>query len=131
MAASILVVEDNPQNLKLMVYLLESFGHTVESALDGLSGLDAAMRGNHDLVLSDILMPGIDGYELARRFKAEERLKSIPLIAVTALAMVGDRDRVLSAGFDGYLSKPIDPSKFVVEVDAFLPDDLRSRASRK
>jgi len=131
MAASILVIEDNPQNLKLMVYLLESFGHTSESALDGLSGLEAAMRGKHDLVLSDILMPGIDGYELARRFKADERLKAIPLIAVTALAMVGDRDRVLAAGFDGYISKPIDPLRFVTEIDSFLPQALRSRAPRK
>ena len=129
MAASILVVEDNPQNLKLMVYLLESFGHTVESAPDGLSGLDAALRGGHDLVLSDILMPGIDGYELALRFRAEARLKANPLVAVTALAMVGDQERVLGAGFDGYISKPIDPMKFVSEVDAYLPADLRSRAS--
>jgi CheY-like chemotaxis protein len=126
-AALILVIEDNPQNLRLMIYLLESFGHTTVSALEGLSGLEAALRGTYDLVLSDIMMPGIDGYELARRFKADERLKAIPLIAVTALAMVGDRDRVLSAGFDGYISKPIDPQRFVSEVDAFLPQGLRSQ----
>jgi CheY-like chemotaxis protein len=124
--ATILVIEDNPQNLKLMAYLLTSFGHAVESSLDGVSGLDAAIQRHPDLVLSDILMPGIDGYELARRFKADERMKGIPLIAVTALAMVGDRDRILSAGFDGYISKPIDPLKFVTEVEAFLPRERRS-----
>jgi len=127
MGARILVIEDNPQNLRLMTYLLTSFGHTTTTAVDGQAGLAAARADRFDLVLCDILMPVLDGYEVARVFKADERLQATPIIAVTALAMVGDRERILSAGFDGYISKPIDPQLFVREVDGFLPEALRSR----
>jgi two-component system cell cycle response regulator len=71
--------------------------------------------------VSDILMPGIDGYELARRMKSDPRLKRTPLVAVTALAMSGDRERVAAAGFDGYITKPIEPQTFVFQLRAFLP----------
>lgn len=126
MSARILVIDDNRTNLDLMLYLLRAFGHDPVGAGDGLSGLEAARESEFDLVLSDILMPGIDGFELARRFKADERLKTVRLVAVTALAMVGDRDRVLASGFDGYIAKPIEPETFVLRVDAFLPAELRS-----
>jgi CheY-like chemotaxis protein len=73
-----------------------------------------------ELIICDIQLPKMDGYEVVRRLKADPKTRSIPIIAVTALAMVGDRDRIIAAGFDGYLAKPIDPETFVQEVVAFL-----------
>lgn len=116
----ILLVEDNPANLELMSYLLGSFGYLAATATDGRAGLDAARGGAFDLIVCDVHMPVIDGYEVARRLKADPVLKTVPLIAVTALAMVGDRDKVLAAGFDGYIAKPIDPETFVRQVESYL-----------
>ncbi|MBV8372580.1 MAG: response regulator [Candidatus Eremiobacteraeota bacterium] len=117
----ILVVDDNAANLDLMLYLLRSFGYVAEGRGDGLAALRAAKRGGFALVVSDILMPGIDGYEFARQFKADAVLSPTPLIAVTALAMPGDRERIAAAGFDGYIRKPIEPRTFVAQLEAFLP----------
>ncbi|MGB9652508.1 MAG: response regulator [Candidatus Cybelea sp.] len=116
----ILVVDDNAANLDLMLYLLRSFGHDPEGITDGIAALERARAGDFALVLADILMPGMDGYELARRFKADAALASTPLVAVTALAMPADRTRADEAGFDGYITKPIDPRTFVSQVEAFL-----------
>jgi CheY-like chemotaxis protein len=121
MSARILVVEDNAANLELMTYLLRAHGHTPTGATDGTSGLQAALEGDYQLVLTDILMPHMDGYALLERLRASPRLAATKIVAVTALAMVGDRERILSAGFDGYLAKPIVPEKFVREIEAFLP----------
>jgi len=118
--ARILVVEDNLTNLDLMTYLLRALGYEVATASDGLTGLDLARAGRYDAVLADILMPGIDGYEFARRFKRDEQLAGIPLIAVTALAMSGDRERIIAAGFDDYVSKPIDPLHFAKHLESLL-----------
>ncbi|MBV8356079.1 MAG: response regulator, partial [Candidatus Eremiobacteraeota bacterium] len=128
MPARILVVDDNRANLDLMVYLLRAFGHTADPCVDGIAGEHMAKNASYDLILTDILMPGIDGYELARRLRAEPHTERIPLIAVSALAMVGDRERILSGGFDGYVAKPIDPETFVAQVDGFLPREWRSKA---
>lgn len=125
MPARVLVVEDNPTNLQLMMYLLRAFGHEATAAQDGLSGLRAARSESFDLILCDVLMPGIDGYEFARRFKDGSGEKP-PLVAVTALAMVGDRERLIAGGFDGYISKPINPETFVAEIECFLPAGLQS-----
>ncbi|MGA8576667.1 MAG: response regulator [Candidatus Cybelea sp.] len=119
----ILVVDDNAANLDLMLYLLRSFGHEPEGRADGIAALESARAGNFALVLTDILMPGMDGYELARRFKADATLASTPLVAVTALAMPTDRKRADEAGFDGYITKPIDPRTFVSQIEAFLRAD--------
>ena len=121
MGARILVIEDNAANLELMGYLLKAFGHEVLTACDGEAGLEAARRQSPDLIISDIQIPKIDGLDVARQLKNHPSLKKIPLVAVTAFAMVGDRDKVLSAGFDGYIAKPIIPDKFVQQVEAFLP----------
>ncbi len=118
--ASILVIDDNRANLDLMLYLLRAFGHAPEGRSDGVAGLEAARSGDYSLVLCDILMPGIDGYEFARRFKNDEALRSTPLVAVSALAMPGDRERATEVGFDGYLLKPIEPETFVAQVESFL-----------
>jgi CheY-like chemotaxis protein len=121
MGARILVIEDNPANLELMSYLLRAFGHEVLTAMDGETGLEIARREGPDLIVCDIQIPKANGLEVARRVKSHPSLSKIPLVAVTAFAMVGDRDKVLSAGFDGYLAKPIIPDKFVQQVEAFLP----------
>lgn len=120
MSSRILVIEDNAANLDLVSYLLKAFGYEVACETSGASGLETAMSGAYDLVLSDILMPDMDGFEFARRFKADPRAARTPLVAVTALAMAGDREKILAAGFDGYISKPIDPRTFGSQISAFL-----------
>ena len=118
--ARILVIEDSPTNLELMVYLLEAFGHEPLTAADGEVGLNAVKHEAPDLIICDIHLPKVDGYEVARRLKSHPALREIPLIAVTALAMMGDRDKVLHAGFDGYIPKPITPESFVARVESYL-----------
>ena len=115
----VLVIEDNPANLDLMLYLLEAFGHGTVAAHDGEEGLRTAMENKPDLILCDIHLPKMDGYEVVRRLKSDASARSIPTVAVTALATVGDRDRILRAGFDGYLSKPLNPEKFVQQITIF------------
>jgi two-component system cell cycle response regulator len=118
--ARILIVEDNPENLELMRYLLQAFGHEPLVAADGLAGLAAARRDAPDLILCDIHMPGLDGHGVLAGLRRDPRLARIPVLAVTALAMIGDRGKLLAAGFDGYIGKPIEPEKFVAEVESFL-----------
>jgi two-component system cell cycle response regulator len=118
--ARIVVIEDNPTNLELMGYLLQAFGHTVLTATDGEEGLEAVRREVPELIVCDVQIPKFDGYEVAAQLKNHPAFRKIPLIAVTALAMVGDRDKMLTAGFDGYISKPINPETFVREVESFL-----------
>jgi CheY-like chemotaxis protein len=118
--ALILVIEDNPTSLDLMTYLLRAFGHTPLIARDGEEGLKVARRESLDLIVCDVHLPGVDGYEVAQRLKSHPALRQVPLVAVTAMAMVGDRERVLAAGFDGYIPKPIVPETFVEQVEAFL-----------
>lgn len=119
--ARILVVEDHPDNLKLMEYLLRAFGHEPLVARDGEEAVSAAGREKPDLILCDIQLPKLDGYGVARQVKAQPALAAIPLVAVTALAMVGDRDKILAGGFDGYITKPLSPQTFVKKVEEFLP----------
>lgn len=121
MGARILIIEDNPPNLELMSYLLNAFGHHALTATNGRMGLETAETELPDLIICDVEIPEINGLEVAKRLKAHPTLSAIPLIAVTAFAMVGDRDRVMAAGFDGYIPKPITPEKFVKQVETFLP----------
>ncbi len=116
----ILIIEDNPENMELMTYLLTAFGHTPILAVDGEEGIQTAVRTIPDLILCDLSLPKKDGYEVAHFLRAEAALSRVPIIAVTASAMVGDRERVLAAGFDGYISKPISPETFVTEVERYL-----------
>jgi two-component system, cell cycle response regulator DivK len=118
--ARVLVVEDQDENLDLMVYLLTAFGHETLVARDGAEGLAVASLAHPDLVVMDLQMPVMDGYEAAARLRAVPELARIPLVAVTAYAMVGDQERILQHGFDGYLTKPIDPESFVSELERHL-----------
>jgi CheY-like chemotaxis protein len=129
MPARLLIVEDNPANLELMRYLLHAYGHTVLCVGDGERGVAVARTELPDLILCDVQLPALDGYGVVHSLKQDAACSGIPLIAITALAMVGDRDRVLAAGFDGYMTKPITPETFVTEVDAFLPPQLRSAST--
>jgi two-component system cell cycle response regulator len=121
MSARILIVEDDPATRELMACLLQEAGHAVSGADDGAQGLQAAQSSPPDLVLCGLRLPSLDAYAVARALKAEPGTARIPLLAVSALVQGGDRARVLAAGFDGYLCKPIEPASFVAEVEAFLP----------
>jgi two-component system cell cycle response regulator len=118
--ARLLVVEDNRVNLDLMTYLLRAFGHDVAAVDNGHAALDALRRAPVDLVVCDVQMPGMDGLQLLREVRADPSTAALRFIAVTAAAMVGDRERLLAAGFDGYLAKPIDPQTFARQVEGFV-----------
>lgn len=126
MSASILVIEDDPASLELMVYLLGAHGHRTTAAGRGDEGLAAARATAPDLVVCDIQLPGKDGYAIVGELKADAATRAIPVVAVTALAMVGDRERVLAAGFDAYVSKPIDPATFVTQIEPLLRQEQRT-----
>lgn len=126
MAARILVIEDNAANLELVRYLLTSGGHTVLMAHDGAQGVTVARRERPDLIVCDLQMPKFDGYEVLAQLRADPDTAESVIVAVTAFSMPRDRDKVLTAGFNGYLSKPIEPLTFVAEIEAYLPARLRS-----
>ncbi|MDZ7770452.1 MAG: response regulator [Woeseiaceae bacterium] len=120
MKAKILLIEDNPQNRYLAKFLLEQRGHEVLEAETGPRGLEMAAECSPDLILLDIQLPGMDGHAVARALKSDSRLKSIPVVAVTSYAMVGDRAKCLEAGAEGYIEKPIDPDTFPATVESFI-----------
>ncbi|MBW3501167.1 EAL domain-containing protein [Janthinobacterium sp. NKUCC08_JDC] len=121
MSARILIIEDNATNMELMVYLLRAFGYTPLAAYDGEEGVRMARSELPDLIICDVHLPKLDGYGVVAELKKDPQLRKIPALAVTALAMVGDRERLLEAGFNGYIGKPIEPDLFVAELESFLP----------
>lgn len=121
MKTKILLIEDNEQNRYLTKFLLASRGYEVLLAETGPLGIEMAARDRPALVLLDIQLPGMDGHEVARLLKADPALRAIPIVAVTSYAMVGDREKCLAAGAEGYIEKPIDPDTFVDEIERFLP----------
>jgi CheY-like chemotaxis protein len=126
MKARILLIEDNPQNRYMTCFLLEDRGHAVQVAESGPAGLQLAAAMRPDLILLDIQLPGMDGHEVARTLKADPLLRAVPIVAVTSYAMLGDREKCLQAGAEGYIEKPIDPDTFVDEIERFLrPADPR------
>lgn len=126
---TILLVEDNEQNRYLVTYLLEQQGYSVVHAATGPLGLTLAASAKPDLVLLDIQLPGMDGHAVARALKADPAHRAIPIVAVTSYAMAGDREKVLAAGVEGYIEKPIDPQTFVTEVERFLRPEQRAGAA--
>jgi two-component system, cell cycle response regulator DivK len=115
-AAKILVVEDNEKNMKLVRDVLQATGFRTLEATTGERAVELAAEHGPDLVLMDIQLPDIDGLETLGRLRADERTAAIPVVALTAQAMDGDRERFLAAGFDGYLSKPMDIARLVATV---------------
>ena len=118
--ATILIVEDNPTNMTLAVYVLESAGHTVLTATDAEAGLTIARSALPNLILMDIQLPGMDGLEATTHLKEDASTRAIPVIALTALAMKGDEERIRAAGCDGYIAKPLDYKDFLKVVAATL-----------
>ena len=121
MPGKILCVEDNPQNMRLVRKMLGAAGYSIVEASDGLSGLRVAEEEMPDLILMDINLPDIDGMEATQRLKSNAVLARIPIVALTANAMPGDRERFLEAGCDGYLSKPITKTELLATVEQFIP----------
>lgn len=120
MVNRILLIEDNDQNAYLATFLLGARGWEIVRAADGEAGLAMAVAVQPGLILLDIQLPGMDGYQVARALRADARVARIPVVAVTSYAMAGDRERCLSAGCDGYIEKPIDPETFADEVGRYL-----------
>lgn len=130
MSSRILMIEDNEQNRYLATFLLERNGYRVESAVDGASGVRAAASNPPDIILLDIQLPQMDGHAVARALRELRELDGTPIIAVTSYAMVGDREKSLAAGCDGYIEKPIDPDTFVDTIRGIVDQvrHLRGRA---
>jgi two-component system cell cycle response regulator DivK len=118
--ACVLVVEDNAANMKLAVFLLEEAGHIVLSATDAEAGLTCARLRHPDLILMDIQLPGMDGLEAITHLKRDDATAQIPVIALTALAMKGDEERIRAAGCDGYIAKPMRYKEFLATVAIHL-----------
>src|SRR5687768_7220323 len=120
MMARVLVIEDNPSNMTLATFLLNSAGHTVISATDAEAGVLIARTQLPDLILMDIQLPGMDGLEATALLKADAVTRAIPIIALTALAMKGDEERIRAAGCDGYIAKPLAYKDFLATISAQL-----------
>ncbi|NOX32529.1 MAG: response regulator [Deltaproteobacteria bacterium] len=120
MKKKILVVEDNEQNLYLVTFLLEQSGYEVVTAHDGLEAIDKTMTENPDLILMDMQLPEMNGYEATKRIKSIADINHIAIVAVTSYAMVGDREKTLAAGCVGYIEKPFDPDNFVSRIEKYL-----------
>jgi two-component system cell cycle response regulator DivK len=121
MTKRILVVDDNEDNRRILVDLLTAAGFEPVEAITGEAGVSAAESTRPDLILMDIQLPGIDGYEATRRIKANPALAAIPLIVVTSYALSGDDEKAMAAGADGYVSKPFSPRALLARVKEFLP----------
>jgi two-component system cell cycle response regulator DivK len=123
MAKRILVVEDDPDNRRIVVKVLTLEGYEVLEAIDGRSAVALARREHPDLVIMDLAIPGLDGWEASRQLKSEPETADIPIIALTAFAMRGDEERAREAGCDGYLAKPCRPQTIREVVRRFLAPD--------
>ncbi len=118
--AKVLIIEDNAANMTLATFLLQSAGHSVLSATDAETGLTLARRQQPDLVLMDIQLPGMDGLEATALLKSDESTRDIPVIALTALSMKGDEERIRAAGCDGYIAKPLAYKDFLATIATHL-----------
>jgi len=116
----VVIAEDNAINRELLRELLEIRGYSVIDASDGQEALNVLEQTNPDLLLLDIGMPVLDGFAVIRKVRQDSRLANLPVVAVTAYAMQGDREKILNSGFDGYLSKPIDANALAAELDRLL-----------
>ena len=116
----ILVIEDNETNLYMMRFMLEENGYQVVEARDGVEGVKLAASEVPDLILMDMQLPLLDGYEATKQIKTDEKIKHIPIIALTSYAMVGDKEKTLKAGCTGYIEKPINPETLMMEIEKYL-----------
>jgi two-component system cell cycle response regulator DivK len=124
----ILIVDDNRDNMELIRFLVEQAGHQVLTARHGKEGLQLAQEHRPDLILLDLAMPELDGWEVARELKAEPLTRDIPLIAITAYAMPGNRRKALDSGFDDYITKPLHIPTFGEQIDRLLEKNRAAQA---
>jgi two-component system cell cycle response regulator DivK len=115
----VLIIEDNEDNMKLISFILENHGFYTLKAASGQEGIDMVLHEKPDLVLLDIQLPDMDGLEVLRAIRALEANDDLPVIAVTSYAMSGDRERLLAAGCNGYIEKPINPDTIIAEIRRF------------
>lgn len=120
MRRKVLLVEDNPQNRYLITFLLEKSGYEVVIAEDGEAAVEAVPAHRPDVILMDVQLPKIDGYEATRRIKSDERFSAIPVLALTAHSMKGDRVKALEAGCDDYITKPVDIDVLLRRIEEVL-----------
>jgi two-component system cell cycle response regulator DivK len=111
-----LIIEDNPDNMVLITRFLEKFGYRTLQASTGMEGFEMALQKRPDFIILDIQLPDIEGTEVLRKIRSSEIGNSIPIIAMTSYAMSGDREKLLSAGCDGYIEKPIDPERVISQI---------------
>jgi two-component system, cell cycle response regulator DivK len=119
-SGTILIIEDNEQNLYLMRFLLEQQGHVVQAATDGQLGIEMAQQLRPDCILLDIQLPGLDGYHVAAALRTHADLARTPIVVVTSYAMPGDREKAMQSGATDYIEKPIDPASFVTRVAQYV-----------
>ena len=124
--ATVLVIEDDDASRQLVTYLLVAAGHRVLAAENGAVGVRIALAESPDIILCDLQMPVMNGYEVARSLRTSMIWRVVPLVAVTAFSMPGDREKALDVGFNEHLSKPITPETFVQQVEAFLGPPFNS-----
>lgn len=122
--SKVLVVEDNPNNMKLITMVLKRNEYETIGAVTGEEGVEMAASENPDIILMDIQLPGIDGYETTRQIKELESMKDVPIIAITSYAMAGDRETVMDAGCSGYLEKPINPLTIMDKIEKIVKGDV-------
>ncbi len=121
MNKKVLIIEDNVQNMYMLKFLLESENYKVLQSFNGADGIKSAITEKPDIILLDIQLPEMDGYTVAKKIRANENLKNVPIIAVTSYAMPGDKEKAIEAGATGYIEKPIDPETFITQMISFLP----------
>ena len=122
MSKTILVIEDNEDNMALITQLLESAGYTVAIAVTGIEGYEKTLELRPDIVLLDIQLPDIEGTEVLRKIRSNKKIEDIAIVAVTSYAMAGDRKKLLAAGCNGYIEKPIDPFRILSDLNSILEE---------
>lgn len=119
-----LIIEDNEDNMRLITLLLEKSSYSTLQAFTGMQGYETALREKPDFIILDIQLPDIEGTEVLRKIRASEIGTSIPVIAMTSYAMSGDREKLLAAGCDGYIEKPIDPERVITQIRRVIGDQV-------
>ncbi|MBV6513637.1 MAG: response regulator [Ignavibacteriales bacterium] len=125
MNRKIVIIEDNEQNMYMLTYLLESNSYEVHQCYSGAEGIVLAGEVIPAAILLDIQLPEMDGHAVARKLRENTKLDKVPIIAVTSYAMVGDREKVMESGADGYIEKPIDPDTFIIQMEAIISEKAK------
>ncbi len=130
MKLKVLIIEDNEQNMYMLSFLLEKNNYEVLQAFNGLEGIKAAIEKSPDVILLDIQLPEMDGYQIALELRKRNDLNNIPIVAVTSHAMVGDREKAIASGATGYIEKPIDPDNFIKRMESYFSEELLQKRNK-